>query len=186
MHDKLIRPFYFFFRKILWPDICIWTSWSCMCCHNYHLKLSSNKLGHRHIFAIILRIIWTETWWWSRSLLEKLIISQQVKIYPSFYRTQVFFFPCWQEPDCTQYLDTDECKSHSRPLSFRAQYNTVLISTPRPQSDFISSAFPIQIPFLFSIPPIPSIIFTQSILYELMSLINFWKVHFIKPDDFGP
>jgi hypothetical protein len=33
-----------------------------MCCPNYHLKLFSNDVGHRHISANILGITWTEKW----------------------------------------------------------------------------------------------------------------------------
>jgi hypothetical protein len=44
----------------LFGRIRTWICWSCMRSPNYHLKLSSNKMGHRHISGTMLRIIWTE------------------------------------------------------------------------------------------------------------------------------
>jgi hypothetical protein len=35
---------------------------SCMRCPNYHLKLSSNKMGCSHISATMLGIAWTDRW----------------------------------------------------------------------------------------------------------------------------
>jgi hypothetical protein len=49
----------FSFWKRLWLDIRTWTRWSCMHYTNYHFKLSSNKMGCRHI---LLGITWTERW----------------------------------------------------------------------------------------------------------------------------
>jgi hypothetical protein len=49
-------------EKILWLNIHTWTCWSCICCPNYLLKLSSNKVGRCHISATMLGITWTEIW----------------------------------------------------------------------------------------------------------------------------
>jgi hypothetical protein len=34
----------------------------CMRCPNYHVKLSSNKMGRRHISDTTLGITWTQRW----------------------------------------------------------------------------------------------------------------------------
>jgi hypothetical protein len=55
MHDKLIGPFFYSENTVLGHAGAVWG------CLNYHLKPSSNKMGCRHISAM-LGITWTERW----------------------------------------------------------------------------------------------------------------------------
>jgi hypothetical protein len=57
MHVKLIGPFFFFLEKTVTKR-----SYLDMLelCPSYHIKLSSNNMGRRHISATMLGITWTE------------------------------------------------------------------------------------------------------------------------------